>query len=184
MSRKGSAYVSGSHPLRLYLAESLHETLATKLGRRFDQDVEFYVTDLLLRFLHSDNIYTIRDPEGEPLDSVAAMLVEADVRLNANSFDREREVHRHIGDFVLFWAGLFPEYLGTDDHQARLLDHMRQAKFSYYVVSTFDHGDYAHEVPTFRKLSENFETYATGLRLLRSSFRGFGGDVWRRDRAA
>ena len=25
--------------------------------------------------------------------------------------DREREVHQHIGDFTLFMAGLFPEYL-------------------------------------------------------------------------
>lgn len=166
------------------MGESLHETLSTKLGRRFDQDVERYITELLLRFLHSESIYAVRGPEGETIDSIQEMLVEGDVRLNANSFDREREVHRHIGDFVLFWAGLFPEYLGTDDHQARLLDHMRQAKFSYYLVSTFDHGQYAAEAPTFRKLSENFETYATGLRLLRASFRGFGPDAWQRGQAA
>ena len=29
----------------------------------------------------------------------------------APSFDREREVRKHIGDFTLFFAGLFPESL-------------------------------------------------------------------------
>jgi len=38
-------------------------------------------------------------------------LVESEVLLQAQSIDRERDVHRHIGDFTLFMAGLFPEYL-------------------------------------------------------------------------
>jgi hypothetical protein len=178
------AEVSADHPLRTFLAESLHETLCAKLGRRHDLDVERYLTDLLLRFMHYDRIFGLRNQLGKPIEYLAEMLVEGDVRLNAGSFDREREVHRHIGDFVLFWAGLFPEFFGTDDHQARLLDHMRQAKFSYYLVSSFDYGQYAKASPTFRKLSENFETYATGLRLLRSTFRGYGCDAWQPGQAA
>ncbi len=39
------------------------------------------------------------------------LLFESEVLLQAQSMDRERDVHQHIGDFTLFMAGLFPEYL-------------------------------------------------------------------------
>jgi hypothetical protein len=176
--------VSVEHPLRLYIQEMLHETLSDKLMRQDDQDVEAYMADLMLRFLHKDAIYAIKDPQGKRLYDVSDMLIEADIRLNANSFERERQVHRHIGDFILFNAGLFPESFGTDDHQCRLLNHIRQAKFSYELVSSFTYGKYATEAPTFNKLSKNFETYATVYRLMRVSFRGFGLEGWLTDMAA
>ena len=36
------------------------------------------------------------------------MMVEAEARIG----DARREVHRHIGDFTLFWTGIYPEALG------------------------------------------------------------------------
>jgi hypothetical protein len=109
------------------------------------------------------------------------MLVEADVRLNADSFDREREVHKHIGDFLLFWSGLYPEFLrklkapGSKD---LFVDFDEQGKYSYHVVSTFDHDPYSAEAPIFRKLSAEFEQYKYGLSLVRASFSGFAAQGW------
>ncbi len=173
--------ISNNHPLRHYFVEALHDSLSQELGLTHAEDVESYIGDLMVSFMDIDNVYGVHDAFGRPVNSVADMLLEADVRQYADSFDREREVHRHIGDFLLFWSGLFPEFLkqmkapGSRDV---LLDPIKQGRFSYYVVSTFEHGSYAHEAPIFKKLSDDFETYRYGLSLVRASFEGFALQGW------
>lgn len=54
-------------------------------------------------------MYRIGNAGGRRLEEVADMLVESNPLLDAWSFDREREVRKHIGDFTLFFSGLFPE---------------------------------------------------------------------------
>ncbi|AIE85570.1 hypothetical protein [Fimbriimonas ginsengisoli] len=166
--------VDRGHPIRAYFAETLHDSLA-RLG--LDQsEVERYLAEMLVRFIHQDGIYSIRDAYGARVESVAEMVAEGDVRLKADSFAREREVHRHIGDFLLFWSGVFPEFLPrmkSPTGMDALLDPIRQGQFSYYVASTFDHGDYAEDAPVFRRLSQEFEGYRIGLSLVRDRFEGF-----------
>ncbi len=88
--------------------------------------------------------------------------------------DREREVHRHIGDFTLFMAGLFPEYLrrlksaGMIYHKDFLVDYVKTGKRSYRIVAEFGNTEAAMDIPLFRKLSENFELCVTGLGFVRS----------------
>lgn len=147
-----------------FFAAALHEKLHDRLGVFGATDVENYLAKLLGRFLHFDRIYALRDAHGQRLVSLASMLAEGDIRQNASSFEREREVHRHIGDFLLFWTGMFPEYL----HKTRepLVEVEKQGSFSYYVVSTFDHQPY-EDAATFKKLSEGFDTFREGLELVR-----------------
>lgn len=175
--------ISKNHPLRLYVQDAMHEALSDKLMRRGDEDVEAYLADLMLRFAHQDAVYALRDAQGRRIRYVYDMLEEADVRLNAPNFERERQVHKHIGDFVLFHAGLFPELFGADDQQGRLRAHIRIAKHSYQIVSSFTYGRYGEESLTFKKLSQYFETYVTALRLARMSFHGYS-EGWLSDRAA
>lgn len=167
--------ISESHPLRTYFRESVHHAVHDRIGLTECDDVEEYVVDLLVEFLHDERIFAIRDSRGRRVETVAEMLAEADVRLNADSFQREREVHRHIGDFLLFCSGLFPEMLrslrgfplGSPEKEAA-----RQGSFSYAVVSSFDHAPYAVEAPTFRRLSDEFAAVQEALLLLRASFQG------------
>ena len=37
------------------------------------------------------------------------MVAEAEAAADA---DRRRECHRHVGDYTLFWTGVYPEALG------------------------------------------------------------------------
>lgn len=160
--------VSGDHPLRRYFEETLYAILTRDLLLRDVDDVTLYLRDMLLKFLSQDALILMRDPLGRPIQSVSEMLAEGDVRQNADSFDREREVHRSIGDFLLFCSGMFPEYLErTRSGADALLDPIQQGQESYYVVSTFQYGRYADEAPTFRKLSEGFEEFRDGLELVR-----------------
>lgn len=165
------------HPLFEFFREALHASL-TRLGEVDDHRVEEYLAEMLASFVHHDRIYAIRDAEGRRIHSVAEMMIEGDVRLNADSFDREREVHRHIGDFVLFWSGMFPEFLrqlkrpgGKDS----LLDLVSQGRESYHIVSTFEHDPYGKDAPTFKKLSEGFDMYQRSLILVRASLDGLEG---------
>jgi hypothetical protein len=175
------AEISENHPLRDFFFEALCDALYLRLGLDPAEDVERYLVDMLTGFLHEDAIYRIRDSAGRRVDSVVEMLAEGDVRLNADSFEREREVHKHVGDFLLFWSGVFPEFLKQlkAPHGRDALVHVvEQGKLSYYVASTFSHEPYSDEAKTFQKLSLQFEAYQQGLSLVRASFEGFRRQGW------
>lgn len=165
------------HPIRSYFGEALHRSLHEELGLPPTEDVDAYIVEMLVRFLSWDGLYAVRDAAGLKVQTVAAMLAEGDMQMNADSFVREREVHRHIGDFLLFWSGMFPEFirdLRRSNSPDAILDIEGQARYSYHLVSTFDHPPYAAEAPVFRKLSAEFEAYQAGLRRIRTGLDGFG----------
>lgn len=144
------------------------------LSRRWDdRQVIEYLTRLLTDFVHVDRLYRLRDLNGRPLEEVADMLYYADIRLGAQSFYQEREVHKHIGDFTLFWTGVYPEAvprLRASLRKDHLIDYVKQGKHSYYIVSLFDIGEWREEAPLYRKLSENFEICMQGLHAVRQQW--------------
>src|SRR5262249_9132072 len=81
-----------------------------------------------------------------------------------------REVHRHIGDFTLFWTGVYPEMLRklrsalTRDS---FIDYCEQGKRSYYIASRSEGEPYREEAPVLRRLSSEFELCAYGLSQVR-----------------
>ena len=158
-----------TYDVSAFFAECLHEKLHDKLGVFGADEVEQYLSEMLSRFLSFDKIYSIRDAQGQRLTSLASMLAEGDIRQNATSFEREREVHRHIGDFLLFWSGMFPEYLKASSEP--LVEVEKQGSFSYHVVSTFDYDPHSTTVPMFKKLSEGFDVFREGLNMVRK-------DLW------
>lgn len=161
--------VPEDHPLRTMFRDLVVRAFQGTLGLT-QRRVSLYLADMLTDFAHRDNLYRIQNRQGARLEQVAEMLMEADVLLDAPSFARERAVHKHIGDFTLFWAGVYPEMLRTRRAAERadsLIDYVRQGKQSYYIVSTFQQGPYAPEAGLFRQLSEEFELCQYGLSLVR-----------------
>jgi hypothetical protein len=160
------------HPLRR-LFEALTERTFTEKLRWPDLNVTEYVSNLLVEFTDADQLYRIRNREGEQVDTVMELLFESEVLLEAQSVERERDVHRHIGDFTLFMAGLFPEYLrrlktaSLIYHKDFLVDYVKTGKRSYGIVAQHD-GTVQEETPIFRKLSDNFELCVTGLGFVRT----------------
>ncbi|MCS7273614.1 MAG: hypothetical protein NZ550_05650 [Fimbriimonadales bacterium] len=161
----------------LWREESLRELFRELVERAFihsmrwnDWQVVRYLTNMLTEFAHIDRLYRLRDLSGRPLQEVAEMLYYADVRLGARSFYQEREVHRHIGDFTLFWTGVYPEALPrlrASTRKDHLIDYVKQGKQSYWLVSLFDIGEWREEALMFRRLSENFEIAMHGLYTVR-----------------
>lgn len=178
--------IGRDHPLRKLFGE-----LVT---RRFYDDarvreprVASYVSDLLTDFTHVDNLYRIRNARGKRLEDVGEMLIESDPRLEAASFDRERAVRKHIGDYTLFLTGLFPEYVAAlARRRLRLdafIDYMKAGKESYRIVSFFDQFEYRDEAPLFRQLADNFEACVFGLNLVKQDLEALRQEsylLWRR----
>jgi hypothetical protein len=160
--------IPGHHPLRGLFLKLTEMSFLGKL-KWTDPPVTGYISNLLVEFAHTDNVFKIRNRRGEAVREVATLLYEAEILLNAGSFERERLVRQHIGDYTLFMVGLFPEYLkrlktGKILHHSDLLiDYVKVGKKSYRIVSEFAYGDFRDAAPLFKKLSENFELCILGL---------------------
>ncbi len=168
-----AARIPKGHPLVRLFASLTAENFAEHLGWP-DAQVIGYVTEILADFVHVDQLFKVRNVQGRRVEEVAEMLAEGDLLHRAESVEREREVHRHIGDYTMFMAGIFPEFL----HRLKtskvlfspdaLLDFIQVGKRSYRIVSEFTYGPYGESAPLFRKLSENFELCVYGLGYVRA----------------
>lgn len=151
-----------SQPALLRFFSGLTEyTFHTRLGVA-DPPLVDYIAELLARFIHFDSLHQVRNPSGRRLEEVAEMLQEAEARIGVS----KREAHRHIGDYTLFWTGLYPEAVESLKHRRRLdryLDFREQGKRAYYIASTIpaDAPDVENEV--LERLSADFELCAYGL---------------------
>ena len=158
------------HPLRRMFAGLTEQTFLDRLGIG-DPPLVDYLSALLSRFIHTDTIHRLRNAHGKRLEEVADMMLEAE-SLPPEGRTR-REVHRHIGDFTLFWTGVYPEALRrlrsiiNKDH---FIDYCEQGKRSYYIASTYENEPYREEAAVLRRLSERFEMCAFGLNQLRKEW--------------
>ncbi len=162
--------IGENHPLRKLFSELVHQHLV-RAAQVEDPQISRYIGDLLLTFTHVDNLYRLRNAKGRRMEDVGEMLIASNPLLEGRSFDYEREVRKHIGDYTLFLAGLFPEYVArlgrTSARLDSLIDYLKAGKESYRVVAAFDQFEYRDAAPLFRKLSEQFEICVYGLNLVK-----------------
>ncbi|HMO13170.1 MAG TPA: hypothetical protein PKD64_01860 [Pirellulaceae bacterium] len=169
-----------SSPIHRYFAGLTEATFQAQLGVA-DSAMVDYVSDLLVRFVRSDVVHRIRGVNGRPLMSITEMTVEATKRMG----DARRELHRHIGDFTLFWAGVFPEALrhGCTERDDQFESYCSYGKLSYRLAGSIEPADEtAPESEILLRLSERFELCAYGLREIRREWeeggdRDFGGMI-------
>jgi hypothetical protein len=170
------AVLTGSEALKRLFAALTEHAFQVELGVADPRLVD-YVSDLLVRFTRTDVIYRVRNAEGRRLEEVVEMLVEAEERVARP----RREIHRHIGDFTLFWLGVYPEALSrlrAADRADSLLDYREQGKLSYRIASEFDSEPYEEEAPVLRRLSDEFELCTAGLRRVRYEWERLPQGAW------
>jgi hypothetical protein len=164
--------VPENHPLQELFTELIHHHFDRDIGLR-DPEVQDYISNVLTEFCECEQLFKIRNTEGRPLNDVGEMLLEADpVYGPAPSFDRERQVRKHIGDYVLFFSGMFPESINhfrlRRQRLENFVDLIKAGKESYFIVSKFDQFEYARLAPLFAKLAHEFESCVYGLNLVKS----------------
>ena len=160
-----------SHPLEPFFQQAVRNSYEGKLGLN-DPDVTAYVAHLLCEFSEAENLYKVRDQAGRPIEELTEMMLASDpVHGSAPSFDAERALRKHIGDYALFVAGMYPEAMASDrrerHHHPSLGELISAGKESYYIVSQFNLFEYEQEAPLFARLSDRFERYILGLTMVR-----------------
>lgn len=168
-------------PLRSFFSGIAEHAFETRLGVA-DPPLVDYLVELLIRFVRSDTLYGIRDMQGRRLGRLGDLLLEAESRVG----DARRQIHRHIGDFTLFWAGVYPEALarlrsrGPGDH---LIDYCEHGKRSYRIASSIpteqQGADAENEV--LERISDEFELCVYGLGEVRREWerRDDGDERWK-----
>lgn len=162
------AVVAKPESLRDMFAAFTEHTFQVDLGIA-DTRLTDYLADMLLRFIRFDAIFRFRSTIGRRLEDVAEMILEAEQRQGKP----RREIYRHIGDFTLFWTGVYPEALSrlqAPDQRDHLLDYLEQGKRSYFIASTYQDNPYQDEAPILRRLSEEFELCSVGLQRVRKEW--------------
>ena len=162
-----------SHPLHRMFRGLTEYAFMNELGIG-DPSLVGYVAELLATFVPSQSVWRLRDAQGRQITQVTAMIAEADASDNAA---RRRECHRHVGDFTLFWTGLYPEALDKLQGPRKadaLVSYQQQGKRSYYLASTLSDG--SEQGYVLRRLSDQFELCAYGLSRVRREWEKFDSE--------
>ncbi|MDA7980564.1 MAG: hypothetical protein MPJ50_17540 [Pirellulales bacterium] len=168
-----------------YFSGITEQTFQSRLGVA-DPPLVDYLSRLLVRFIHRDGLYSVRAPSGRRLKQVTEMMAEAEQRSGRS----RREVHRHIGDFTLFWTGVYPEALEKLSAPPRtdsFIDYRTQGKRSYMIAAEVDLAPEPSESPSteeagsqqselLHKLSEEYELCAFGLSEVRKEWERKDGE--------
>src|SRR5258707_14576417 len=173
-----------SHPLQKLFTELVGRPYAEMIGIR-DPQLVAYVAHLLTEFCDADQLFKIRNTAGRPLDDIGEMMPQSDpVFRPAPSFHREPQARKHIGDYTLFFAGMFPESINhrrlRRNRVENFLDWMKAGKESYYIVSKFDCFEYTKVAPLFEKLSTRFEQCVYGLNCVKNDLQEMQHPIVRR----
>lgn len=173
-----------SHSLQDLFQDLVGQHYAREIGIR-DPQIIAYVSHLLAEFCEAEQLFKVRNSAQRPLSDVGEMLLESDpVYGPAPSFDRERQVRKHIGDYTLFFAGMFPESINhfrlRRQRLENLIDWIKAGKESYYIVSKFEDFEYAKVAPMFAQLSRNFEECVYGLNMVKNDLEEMQHPITRR----
>lgn len=169
-----SRSIAESHPLHRLFRGLTEYAFMSEVGIG-DPRLVGYVAQLLASFVPTQNVWRLRDIQGRQLNNVTAMVAAAE---SADDETRRRECHRHVGDFTLFWTGVYPEALARLRGQGSadaLIDFQRQGKRSYYLASTLSGGSDQRTI--LRRLSDEFELCALGLSRVRREWERFESDA-------
>lgn len=131
-----------------------------------------YLSRLLTDFVHIDQIYRLRTLDHDIIRDISQMEAQANLGPDIDETTRRRIINRYIGDFTLFWAGVYPEALRprgrAEIHQLGLYVH--QGKRSYGIASELTPPDEEPPPDVLHRLSEDFEYCLHGLQLVRAGW--------------
>ncbi|MGH9533698.1 MAG: hypothetical protein ACRD2E_02435 [Terriglobales bacterium] len=163
-----------------------------------DDALAGYVARVLAAFARPAALYAVCNEQGRRLHRLGEMLAASDpVHGGAGSFEREAAVRRQIGDFALFFTGMYPESLRGRRGDDRLLEFVAAGKESYQIVSAYEHTraecepppewaavalpvaeERAPRGPLFAALASHFERCMYGLNLVKSEIASFGDPAY------
>ena len=174
------ARIAEDHPLRRLFAGLVEQVFMTEMGICETQLTD-YLTAMLSDFVHIDAIYRLRTVDGEVIREVSRVEAEAYLGPGINKATRRRLINRYIGDFTLFWTGVYPESLRRRVSVGDpLQQYVAQGKRSYGVAGELSPAHAEPPATLLRRLSREFERCVYGLHRVREGWERLG--VTLRDR--
>lgn len=156
-----------SQPNRLPENHPARQLFRTLAGRALDQsslsdnDILLYLSDLLLHFMWTDNLYSLRDQDGQRLVYLVDMFTEA-----SHMPRRERRrCYKQIGDYTLFILGFFPESLSAGRRSIPQSYYSDAGRRCYLAASELERN--ADSTVVFRKLADKYERCVLSLNWVR-----------------
>ncbi len=163
------------HPLRRLFDGLVEQTFMAELGM-CDPRLTDYLGELLSEFVHTDHIFRLRGVDGQTILEVSRMEADAHLGPDVAPGTRTLLVNRYIGDFTLFWSGVYPETLrprmqsGSD----RLREFLVRGKRSYDIASQLCDDGSDPPAAVLRCLSQEFEACVHGLHRVRHGWESMG----------
>lgn len=138
-----------------YFAGIIENVFHSQIGVA-DAEIVSYLTELLIRFIRTDTIYSLRGIKGNRLYNLTKMLDEADERKGT----ARKKAYQHVGDYTLFHVGLYPESVPD------VAFYMSRGRNSY--IETGNSDDENPEL--FWRLGDEFDLCAYGLNFVKKDF--------------
>ncbi|HRX84091.1 MAG TPA: hypothetical protein P5572_03645 [Phycisphaerae bacterium] len=157
------------HPLKHLFAGLVEHAFQTELGI-CDPAVADYLSDLLIEFVRMDEMSIARDVAGRPVAEVADLIGQCELTGGLSPLARDRFVHRRLGDYTLFWTGIYPEgvkRVAGPSWRDTVAEYVNFGKRSYAIASELTPLDELPPPRLLRRLSEEFESCVHGLGLVR-----------------
>jgi hypothetical protein len=164
--------IRDEHPIRRWFSGLVESSFQTKLGF-CDPSLLDYLAGLLTEYLHVEHINMLGDGSGRRVEDLSGVLHEIEVERTPQQEARLREIHRHIGDYTLFWTGVYPENLKRMQRRHdrdELLPFFETGKRSYSIASRLSDERTAPPKRILELLSSEFESCVYGLGLVRAEW--------------
>ncbi len=164
--------IPDEHPLRRLFRGLVDHVFCSEIGV-CDPEMTNYIADLMVNFVHVDAIQAMKTGPAEKPAEVVDMLESVQHNGLADPGGREVRVYQHIGDYALFWSGVYPECLrrrGGVYGKDQMIDYVSQGKRSYAIASELSLDDEGPTSALFRRLSHEFELCCHGLGLVRKGW--------------
>ena len=152
--------VPSDHPVRQTF-QALTER-GSQQSQLSDQEIHKYLSNLLVDFIHVEDLYKVRDGDGKRLEYIVDLLQKMDEH---GEIDK-KDIYKHVGDFSLFILGLFPESLSRGKRCISRNYYADQGRRSYMILSEMNSLQPTFVI--FRKLSEQFENCVHTLNWVRN----------------
>ncbi len=162
--------VPENHPLRALFRGLVEQVFMTEIGI-CDPRLTDYLSRMLADFVHIDAIYRLRTVDGEVIRDLSRAEAEAYLGPDVDEVTRRRLISRYVGDFTLFWTGVYPESLRGRRGRDRLGEFVVQGRRGYSIASELSDPESEPAPSLLQQLSEEFENCIHGLHLVREGWR-------------
>jgi hypothetical protein len=168
--------ITEGHPLRRLFRGLVEQAFMSELGI-CDIQLTDYLSALLCDFVHVDAIFRLRTVDGEIIRDISRAEADAYLGPYVDGTRRTWLVNRYIGDFTLFWTGVYPESLRARRAGVnRLQEYLSQGRRSYGIASELSMPDASPPAELLRRLSDEFESCVYGLHLVREGWQQLAAD--------